>query len=265
MHQGSATSSAGCAQDQRSSPQPVSTAAVVTQTIAFQSGSGRGLGEDEEEKAPADGSPTSSLAAMWTGPALHSSLKQAIADQPASTLAQPINLGDSDSAKRHPSRAANQRATLPMTPTSPAHPNPPDVPKTAYQTLRAQEATSHPGMGSNKGVVVGANKQNPQVTKQPESSPSGAGVAQGTAARAGAGSGAVAAQAEAETSADSHVSTAGRAHCSSGHSQDHGRPARRLEIRMVPARPELVNLEYPLYYKYQVSNHHDKPSKVREM
>ena len=31
---------------------------------------------------------------------------------------------------------------------------------------------------------------------------------------------------------------------------------------MVPAGPELVDVEFALYLKYQVSNHHDDPCKV---
>ena len=31
---------------------------------------------------------------------------------------------------------------------------------------------------------------------------------------------------------------------------------------MVPSGPELVDVEFPLYHKYQVSNHHDEPAKV---
>ena len=297
-HQGSAISD--CGQDQSSSPKPSSTAVVVKQTGAEQSGSGRGLAEDEEGQAPVGGSPTSQFADMWRGPALNSSLKQAIAEKPASISAQPINLEDNDPAKQHPLKPAHQQATLPVTSTNPAHPNTPALPKTAFRTPRAQAATSHTGVGNDTTVAMGANKQKPPVEKQPGGSPAAAVVAQGTATRAGASSGtvapqgtaaragtgsgditaqgtatragarsgAIAAQAEAETTADRNsgdVSTAGRVQRSSGHSQDHGRPARHLDIRMVPAGPELVDVEYPLYHKYQISNHHDKPSKVNGM
>lgn len=81
-----------------------------------------------------------------------------------------------------------------------------------------------------------------------------------------AGCGAVAGQTEAETTADrgsSGASTSARGQCSSGQSQDLRRQGRHLEIRMNPAGPELIDVEYPLYHKYQVTNHHDKPSKVR--
>lgn len=97
----------------------------------------------------------------------------------------------------------------------------------------------------------------------------GAGAGAGAAAqrgpgRAEAGSQAVAAKAEADATADrgsNDEPIAGRAPCSGGHSQG-GHPPRHLDIRMVPAGPELVEVEYPLYYKYQIFNHHDKPSKV---
>ena len=282
VHPGSTTSDADDAQDQSSSPKPLSADAVVKQTGTGQSGSGRGLMEGEEEIASVGGSPTSKFAAMWTGPALNSSLKQAIFDQPASTSAQPVNLEDSDPAQQNPTNAAHQQATLPVTATNPAHPNTPALSVTAHQVPRAQ--AGYVGLGSNKTVAVGANEQKPQVTKRPGNSPSGAVAAQGTAARAVWGSGAdaaqgiatrdaadcgaVAAQAEAETTADrgsGDVSTAGRVQYSSGHSQQHKSPARHLEIRTVPASPELVDVEYPLYHKYQVSNHHDKPSKVSGM
>ena len=284
MHQGSAIPGAGHTQDQSSSPKPLSTAAIVKQVTTEQSGSVRGLEQDEEEKASVAGSPTSKFADIWTGPMLKSSLKQAIANQPNSTLAQPFQSEDSDPAWQHLSKAANQQAALPVTSTNPAHPNTPALPMTAYPTPRAQAATNEVELDKNKTVAMGANKQKPQVTKQLGASSSGVVAAQCTAATAGAGSGAVAAQGtatkasagseavaaqvKAETSTDtggSDVSTAGRAHCSSGHNQDHGRSARQLEIRMVPAGPELIDVEYPLYYKYQVSNHHDKPSKVSGM
>ena len=48
---------------------------------------------------------------------------------------------------------------------------------------------------------------------------------------------------------------------SHGHNQDEHQ-ARHLEIKMVPAGPELVDVEYPLYHNYQVVNHHDDLSKV---
>lgn len=61
---------------------------------------------------------------------------------------------------------------------------------------------------------------------------------------------------------DSRHSAAGsRVASSGGHSQDE-QQARHFEIKMVPAGPELVNVEYPLYHNYQVVNHHDDPSKV---
>ena len=41
-----------------------------------------------------------------------------------------------------------------------------------------------------------------------------------------------------------------------------GQGRRRFEIKMVPSSPELIETEFPLYFKYQVSNHHDDPKKV---
>ena len=282
IHQGSATSDR--AQAGTSPLIPPNTAAAMKQTSVEQSGSRRGLEEGEEGKASVGGSPTSKFANMWRGLALSSSLKQAISDQPASTLAQPVDLEDSDPAQQNPFKAAHQQATMLVTSTNPAHPNTPALPATAHRKLRAQAGTSCVELDSNTTVAVGANKRKPQVTKQPggynsgavatqsiatrTGAGSGAVPAQGTATRAAADSGAVAAQVEAETTADrgsGGVSTAGKVQCSSGHSQQRGNSTRHLEIRMVPASPELVDVEYPLYHKYQVSNHHDKPSKVSGM
>lgn len=39
--------------------------------------------------------------------------------------------------------------------------------------------------------------------------------------------------------------------------------ARRLEIRLVPASLELIPVEFPLFKKYQMNNHGDKPGKVK--
>ena len=39
--------------------------------------------------------------------------------------------------------------------------------------------------------------------------------------------------------------------------------ARRLEIRLVPASLELIPVEFPLFKKYQINNHGDKPGKVK--
>lgn len=75
---------------------------------------------------------------------------------------------------------------------------------------------------------------------------------------------AVAAQARGDAATDrgsNHDCTAGRGVCRGSHLQG-GHPARHLEIKLVPAGPELVELEYPLYYKYQTCNHHDEPGKV---
>ncbi|KAL3141258.1 hypothetical protein ABBQ38_003596 [Trebouxia sp. C0009 RCD-2024] len=98
---------------------------------------------------------------------------------------------------------------------------------------------------------------------------SGTPVAAGGAAQQGpdgaeAGSQVVAAQAENDAATDrgsKHDCTAGRGVCRGSHHQG-GHPARHLEIRMVPAGPELVEVEYPLYYKYQTCNHHDEPGKL---
>ena len=38
--------------------------------------------------------------------------------------------------------------------------------------------------------------------------------------------------------------------------------ARHLEIKMVPATPELIPVEFPLYKKYQMTNHGDAPTKA---
>ena len=39
-------------------------------------------------------------------------------------------------------------------------------------------------------------------------------------------------------------------------------PHRRLEVVMVPSSAKLVQLEFPLYRKYQIQHHKDPPSKV---
>lgn len=38
--------------------------------------------------------------------------------------------------------------------------------------------------------------------------------------------------------------------------------SRQLDIRMVPATPELIPVEFPLYKKYQMTNHGDAPAKA---
>ena len=39
--------------------------------------------------------------------------------------------------------------------------------------------------------------------------------------------------------------------------------ARHLDIKLVPATPDLISVEFPLYKKYQMNNHGDAPGKVR--
>ena len=253
-----------------------STAAAVMQTNTEHSAAGNRLAAEKtpavDSPSPVGASPTRSFANLWSGAALTSSLKQAISDH----LAQPTDSARA-AAEPHPTEAAHQQAAFAVT----ADTNPPaalasthGVPNAAFLEVTVQSSPVRRGGNNVKKAAVDVKKSSRQ-----HRGPSSRDVAtQGTTAGAALGAGAVAADRppgradpvsgavlahnKGDASADrgrSGASTAGRV---PGSSRQNGRTARQLEIRMIPAGPELVDVEYPLYHKYQVSNHHDEPSKV---
>lgn len=228
------------------------------------SGSGSQAVEGNEEDVAAavlGSSPTNSITAMWAGPALSLSLKSALSDQQNSVSPFQQLVSDhatagaaasSDAVNSQHAQAAVQKA---MASSSKDRLQQPDasteVPLTAQGKQDNQQA-GLPPLRSNSGGSKGkhppttlpsasSNRQAPQAKLADEKPNSGgsnghsqqAGPSGATALRGGG----------------------------SGHSQRLG-PARHLEIKMVPAGPELVDVEFPLYLKYQVSNHHDDPHKV---
>lgn len=144
MHQGSVTGGANHVQGPSPLPKSSSTAAVAEQTNTEQSEPASRPARDEEDKVAVGNGPTSSVVKTWTDPVATYSLQQAIADQPASSLAQPIALGEGDPANQRPSEAAHQPAASAGTGTI---------------TPAAQCAT--PALPNDKTVAVGANKQKP--------------------------------------------------------------------------------------------------------
>jgi len=228
------------------------------------SGSGSQIVEGDEEDAAAavlGSSPTHSITNMWAGPALSLSLKSALSDQQnsvwssqqlVSKQATTGTAATSDAVNSQHAQASVQKATASSSKGSPQQTDPSaEAPLTAEGNQDNQQA-GHPPLRSNSGgskgkhapislPIAASTGQAPEAELAHERPNSGgsnghsqqAGPSGATALRGGGG----------------------------GHSQKSG-PARHLEIKMVPAGPELVDVEFPLYLKYQVSNHHDEPHKV---
>lgn len=228
-------------------------------------GSGRQAVEgDEEDVATAvlGSSPTSSITNMWAGPALSLSLKSALSEQQNSTpsfqqlVSEPATTGAAASSAAVNSlhaQATVQKAMAssskdrlqqadPSTEMPLAAEGDQDSQQAGFSLLRSNSDGSkgkHPPM--SLPIAVSSIGQAPQAELAHERPNSGgsaghshqAGPSSATALKGGG----------------------------SGHSQRSG-PARHLDIKMVPAGPELVDVEFPLYLKYQVSNHHDDPHKV---
>ena len=234
-----------------------------TETTGSGSGSGCQIVEGDEDGAAAvlGGSPTSSITNMWAGPALSLSLKSAFSDQQNSVWSAQQLVGEqatagaaasSDAVSSQHAQATVQKATASSSKDSPQQADPStEGPLTAEGNQDNQKAELSPlrsNSGGSKGKqapmrlpVGSSNGQAPQAELAHERPDSGgsnrhsqqAGPSGATALRRGG----------------------------SGHSQKSG-SARHLEIKMVTAGPELVDVEFPLYLKYQVSNHHDDPHKV---
>ena len=229
------------------------------------SGSGSQIVEGDEEDAAAavlGSSPTNSITNMWAGPALSLSLKSALSDQQnsVSSFEQLVSrqatagaAASSDAVNSQHAQATVQKATASSGKDSPQQTEScTEVPLTAEGNQDNQQAGLFPlrsNSGGSKGKhppmslpIAASTGQAPQAELAHEKPNCGgsnghsqqAGPSGATALRGGG----------------------------SGHSQRSG-PARHLEIKMVPAGPELVDVEFPLYLKYQVSNHHDDPHKVR--
>ncbi len=253
----------------RSSSQQVTSSALHllrtdgAQADNAQSGSGSQVvegGEDDAAAAVLDSSPTNSITHMWAGAALSLSLKSALSDQQNSVsssqqlVSEQATAGaaaSSDAVNSQRAKTTVQKATTSSSKDSPQQAEASaDVPLSAEGNQDNQQAVSplRSNSGGSKGKhppmrlpSASSNGQAPQAElahERPNSEGSNghsqqAGLSGATAMR-GAGS---------------------------DHSQRSG-PARHLEIKMVPAGPELVDVEFPLYLKYQVSNHHDDPHKV---
>ncbi|DBA69539.1 TPA: hypothetical protein ACH3X2_012738 [Trebouxia sp. C0005] len=226
------------------------------------SGSGRQAAEGDDEDAAAavlGSSPTNSITNMWAGPALNLCLRSPLPDQhnSVSSFQQLV----SDQATAGPaagSDAVNSQraqATVQKAMARSSSPQQTDscteLPSTAEGNQDNQQAGLFP-LRSNSG---GSKGKHP-----PMSLPIAASTGQASWAE-------LALEKPNSGGSDGHSQQAGPSGAtalrgaSSGHSQRSG-PARHLEIKMVPAGPELVDVEFPLYLKYQVSNHHDDPHKV---
>ena len=228
------------------------------------SGSGSQIVEGDEEEAAAavlGSSPTSSITNMWAGPALSLSLKSALSDQHNSVwstqqvVSKQATTGaaaSSDAVSSQHAQVIIQKATASSSKGSPQQADPStEVPLTAESKQENQQAGLFP-LRSNSG---GSKGKHP-----PMSLPIAASI--GQASQAG-----LALERPTSGGSSGHSQQAGPSGVtalrggSSGHTQRCG-SARHLEIKMVPAGPELVDVEFPLYLKYQVSNHHDDPHKV---
>ncbi len=233
-----------------------------SETAGSGSGSQTVEGDEEEEEAAVLGSsPTSSITNMWAGPALSLSLKSALSDQQNSDWSSQQLVGEqatagaaasNDAVNSQPAGATVQKAMASSSKNSPQQTDPSsEVPSTAEGNQDNQQA-GHPSLRFNSG---GSKGKHP-----PMSLPIAASTGQAPQAELAherpnsAGSNGHSQQAAASGAT---APKGGRG----GHSQKSG-PARHLEIKMVPAGPELVDVEFPLYLKYQVSNHHDEPHKV---
>ena len=236
----------------------------IAQTETAGSGSGSQIVEGDEEDAAAavlGSSPTSSITNMWAGPALSLSLKSALSDQQNSVWSSQQLVGEqatagaatsSDAVNSQNAQATVQKATtISSKDSSQQTYSCTEVPLTAEGNQDNQQAELSP-LRSNSG---GSKGKHP-----PTSLPNTASTGQASHAELAherpdsAGSNGHSQQAAASGAT---APKGGRG----GHSQKSG-PARHLEIKMVPAGPELVDVEFPLYLKYQVSNHHDEPHKV---
>ena len=229
------------------------------------SGSGSQFMEgDEEDAATAvlGSSPTSSITNMWAGPALSLSLKSALSEQQNSVpsfqqlVSEPATVGaaaSSDAVNSQHAQATVQKAMASSSKDSPQQADPStDVPWTAEGNQDNQQA----GLSLLRSNSDGSKGKHPPMSLPIAASSIGqAPQAELTHERPNSGG------------SDGHSQQAGPSSATalrgggSGHSQRSG-PARHLEIKMVPAGPELVDVEFPLYLKYQVSNHHDEPHKV---
>ncbi len=236
----------------------------IAQAETAGSGSGSQIVEGDEEDAAAavlGSSPTSSITNMWAGPALSLSLKSALSDQQNSVWSSQQLVGEQATAgAAASSNAVNsqhagttvQKATASSSKGSPQQADPsPEVPLAAEGKQDNQQA-GHPPLRSNSG---GSKGKHPPMSLPIAASTGQASQAELAHERPDSGGSSGHSQQAGPSGATALRGGGG------GHSQKSG-PARHLEIKMVPAGPELVDVEFPLYLKYQVSNHHDDPHKV---
>ncbi|DBB01045.1 TPA: hypothetical protein ACH3X1_000945 [Trebouxia sp. C0004] len=198
---------------------------------------------------------------MWAGPALSLSLKSALSDQQNSVCSSQLLLSEqatagtaasSDAVNSQHAQASVHKAAASSSKDSPQQTvSSTEVPLAAEGNQDNQQAGLSP-LRSNSG----GSKGKPPSTRLPSASFNGQALQEELARErpnSGGGNGH-------SQQAGPFGATAMRG-AGSGHSQRSG-PARHLEIKMVAAGPELVDVEFPLYLKYQVSNHHDEPHKV---
>ena len=250
----------------RSIEQVPSSARRTDGSQAETAGSGSGCqavkGDEEDAAAAVSGSsPTSSITNMWAGPALKLSVKSALSEQQNSVscfqqlVGEQATAGAAASSNAVHSQHAQAIVQKAMASSSKDSPQQTDscteVPFTAEGNQDNQQAGLSP-LGSNSG---GSKGKHPPMSLPIAASTGQAPQAEPAHEKPNGGG------------SNGHSQQAGPSGASaprgggSGHSQKCG-PARHLEIRMVPAGPELVDVEFPLYLKYQVSNHHDDPHKV---
>ena len=219
-----------------------------------------GVGE-EEYQGTLGHSPTSSITDRWAGPALSLSLKSAIADQQIRTSSSHV-LATADTGQ-------TIGGAVPSGPddntegTRSGHScdrSPPSWQTAGRSTHESDHGSyKHVGSSGERPNSNGSNKHS--QTRQSRGGPNLRG-GNGHSQQAGQF---LATPANGSTKAcgqQAGLSGATALRGSGGAHSQESRSVRHLEIKMVPAGPELVDIEFPLYHKYQVSNHHDDPRKV---
>lgn len=220
------------------------------------------VGEEEDEGILGH-SPTSSITDMWAGPALSLSLKSAIADRQnhtssshvldtvgnGQTIGRAVPSGPSDSTQDTRSGQSSRNTSASWS--------------TAGKAIHRSDNGSRRHVGSSGERPDSNGSGGHSQIRQSRGGPNLRGD-NGLSQQAGQF---LATPASGSTKAGSQQAglsdTTALRGSGGAHSQESGPgPVRHLEIKMVPAGPELVDIEFPLYHKYQVSNHHDDPRKV---
>ena len=219
---------------------------------------------EEDEEGILGTSPTSSITNMWAGPALSLSLKSALADHNSKESLQANTTADSRqvSIRAVPSSSAGQsqgvaasnkdeqQAGLFAVSTYVARDHgcsveagsiadKPKIGRSNGQTQQAEPAVDRPSTGKGNG-------HSQQAGPSQDHALHGSGPTQQAGPSGEQGLNSDGHTQQARPSGEQGLSNG-------GHSQEAG-PARQLEIQMVPAGPELVDVEFPLYLKYQVSS-----------